>query len=241
MKAMIFAAGLGTRLSPLTDHKPKALIEINGKTLLELTVNKLIGYGFTNIIINVHHFADQIRNYLSIRNNFGIHIEISDESSQLLDTGGGLKKAAGFFSDGKPFLAYNVDIFSDIDLNGLYRYHASGSLVSLAVMERQSSRYFLFDDHLQLCGWKNTTTGEVRMSTQETKELRAFAFSGIQVIDPAIFPLIIEDGVFSLTGLYLRLAETRTIRAFVHNNNTFIDLGKPDSLIKAEEIMIKKI
>ncbi|MGB1243748.1 MAG: sugar phosphate nucleotidyltransferase, partial [Chitinophagales bacterium] len=165
MKAMIFAAGLGTRLRPLTNDKPKALVEVNGKPLLEIVILQLKRYGFRDIVVNVHYFAKQIIRFLEAKNNFGIHIQISDESDLLLETGGGLQKAKHFLcSDDEPFLVHNVDILSDINLKALYQSHLEGSpLATLVVRNRKTSRYLLFDETNRLCGWKNVKTGEVRM------------------------------------------------------------------------------
>ncbi|MBI5217508.1 MAG: nucleotidyltransferase family protein [Bacteroidia bacterium] len=235
MKAMIFAAGLGTRLKPLTDAKPKALIEINGIPLLEIVINKLISYGFNKIIINVHHFPYHIIDFLKKKKNFNIHIEISDESGQLLDTGGGLRKACWFLQDKHPVLIHNVDVFSDIDLTNLYEAHInSGALATLAVRSRRSSRYFLFDEDLTLCGWENVKTGDREITKFTGAELTPMAFSGIQILSPAFFDNITENGVFSIVATYLRLSANHKIHAYIHDNSFWLDLGKPENLKKAE-------
>ncbi|MFA4851294.1 MAG: nucleotidyltransferase family protein [Bacteroidales bacterium] len=240
MKAMIFAAGLGTRLKPITDNKPKALVEVNGKPLLEHVISRLQKYGYSDIIINIHHFAEQIKDFLKHKNNFGIHIEISDESDELLDTGGGLKKALWFFNDGMPFLVHNVDVLSDVDLESFYQSHIqSNSIATLAVRQRKTSRYFLFDDMLSLCGWKNTNTGEIKISKGNSDALIPLAFSGIQVLSPEIFELINETGKFSMIDVYLRLATYNRITGFRHNTGYWYDLGKPDSIRDAEYILYK--
>ncbi|RMG16441.1 MAG: nucleotidyltransferase family protein, partial [Bacteroidetes bacterium] len=186
MKAMIFAAGLGTRLRPLTHHRPKALVEVGGKCLLEIVIRRLLAHGFEEIVVNVHHFAGQVEAFLAQHAGFGARIAISDERSLLLDTGGGLRQAAWFF-DEQPFLVHNVDVLSDIDLTAMYQAHLqSGALATLACRRRQSSRYLLFDEQNHLCGWKNVKSGEVRMSRQ-VKSCHPLAFSGIHVIDPNIF------------------------------------------------------
>ncbi|MDR1699547.1 MAG: NTP transferase domain-containing protein, partial [Prevotellaceae bacterium] len=184
MKAMIFAAGLGTRLKPLTDNKPKALVEIAGKPLLEHVINKLTAAGFNEIIINVHHFADQIIDFVKQKNNFGVRLEISDERQMLLDTGGGVQKAAWFFDDGKPFLLHNVDILSDINLQTLYANHLeTGAEATLAVNSRVTSRYLFFDRTMRMRGWTNETTGEIKPpGTEIDKTWEKLAFSGIHVI-----------------------------------------------------------
>jgi mannose-1-phosphate guanylyltransferase len=235
MKAMILAAGLGTRLKPITDSKPKALLEINGIPLLEHVLLRLIRYGFDEVIINVHHFADQIISYVKSKNQYDIRIEISDERDRLLDTGGGLLNASWFFDDGKPFLIHNVDILSDLDLDMLYRAHVNyNCLATLAVRKRETSRYFLFDEDLMLRGWKNSKTGEMRLGLEGTAVLNEMAFSGIQIVAPQIFPLIREEGKFSLTDLYLRLCRQNNILGYVHNEGYWTDVGKPAELKDAE-------
>ncbi len=227
VKAMILAAGLGTRLKPLTDVKPKALLEIKGTTLLEMAVSHLAQAGVTEIIVNVHHFADQVIGFLEKKKNFGVDITVSDESGQLLDTGGGLKKAEAFFSDGRPFIVRNVDLVSDLDFPKMMDYHLLHSpLATLAVRNRETSRYFLFDDSDQLAGWTNTKTGETLQSRESRGVIRKLAFSGIQIIDPKIFPLITEEGKFSLTGLYLRLAKNEKIICYEDNFSKWKDIGK---------------
>jgi NDP-sugar pyrophosphorylase family protein len=231
MKSMIFAAGLGTRLKPITDSIPKALVEVNGKTLLEININNLVSYGFNEIIINVHHFADKVIEYLESRNNFGIRIEISDERDFLLNTGGGLKKAKWFFDDGLPFLVYNVDILSSINLEAMYKYHCEeNSLATLAVRSRTTERYFLFDNDNLLCGWRNNKTNEERITRPLIQMKRQLAFSGVHVISPAIFSLMPGEKVFSMVDLYLNLSSSNKIVGFLHNESTWMDIGKPESL-----------
>jgi NDP-sugar pyrophosphorylase family protein len=238
MKAMIFAAGLGTRLKPLTDNKPKALVEIKNIPLLQIVLTKLKDYGFDEVIINVHHFADKIIDYLESKNNFGIHIQISDERDLLLDTGGGLKKASWFFNDGKPFLVYNVDVLSDIDFHKLYRTHLlTNSFVTLAVRNRESQRYFLFNKENILCGWKNIKTGDTKITRQSESQLKPLANSGIQIIDPRIFNLMPDEKVFSIIDLYLKLAPDYKISAFIHDENYWLDLGKKENLAEAEKLL----
>jgi len=240
MKAFILSAGLGTRLRPLTDNKPKALIEINGVSLLEIVVVKLIRSGFDQIIINVHHFADQVINYLKQKNNFGADIKISDESDLLLDTGGGLKKTSWFFDDCQPFLIHNVDILTDIDLSELIKQHSSSEqIATLAVQNRKSSRYFLFDEQKNLCGWKNIKTGETKITRKSLGSLTQLAFSGIQIAEPKIFDNMLQYGVFSLVDLYLSIASKYRISYFDHSNSIFVDLGKKENLIEAEKLIGK--
>jgi len=237
MKAMIFAAGLGTRLKPLTNNIPKALIELNGKTLLEHTIVKLISTGVTNIIINVHAFADQIIEFLKLNNNFGIHIEISDETDLLLDTGGGLKKAAWFFDDNKPFILHNVDIISDIDLSEMYQQHiAANCLATLAMDNRDTSRYFLLNQNLELCGWENSKT-KVKIISKSGKISFKLAFSGIHVISPAIFAHFEKDHIFSITSKYLELSKKHKIMAYQPNNTYWFDVGKTNDLAKAAQFL----
>jgi NDP-sugar pyrophosphorylase family protein len=237
MRAMILAAGLGTRLKPLTDITPKALIKIKNQTLLELQIKKLKAEGFDEIIINVHHFADRIKEYLKKNNFFDCSIEISDESEKLLDTGGGLKQASHFFSDGKPFLVHNVDILSNINLKKLMEVHLSlASIATLAIQDRKSSRKFLFDKDMTLCGWMNGKTSEKIISKNKENELNSFAFSGIQVIDPKIFKYFTDKDVFSLIELYLSVAKRENINGFVHTEVEWVDLGKVENLNKAEQL-----
>lgn len=232
MKAIIFAAGLGTRLRPLTDTRPKALIEINGVPLLEIAVRNLIKNGFLEIIINVHHFGEQILDFLKTRDNFGINIAISDERDFLLDTGGGLKKAAWFLRD-EPFLAFNSDILTDMDLKAFYEFHnRSNALATLAVRDRESSRYLQFDPENKLCGWKNIKTGEVRTS-RDAGSPRNLAFSGIHVMHPDIFKLMPDENRFSIIDVYLEAAKKYDILAYPHDEDLWLDVGKPDALKKA--------
>ena len=234
MKAIIFAAGFGTRLQPLTNNKPKALVEINGTTLLEIVINRLKLFGFNDIIINVHHFSDMIVDFLKKNNNFNTNITISDESDYILDTGGGLKKAAWFFNDKKPFLVHNVDIISNINLSEMYNKHLnSDAIATLAVRNRNSSRYFLFDENNTLCGWENTKTQEIKITKETNSQLTQYAFSGIHVISPEIFNHINEKGNFSIVDVYLKLAATNKIMAFNHDKSLWFDVGDKNKLIEA--------
>ena len=238
MKAMILAAGLGTRLRPLTNSKPKALIEINKIPLLEIVIKRLKLYDFNEIIINVHHFADQIIGFLKEKNNFSIDIRVSDETDLLLSTGGGLKKASWFFNDNKPFLIHNVDILSDINLKQFYEAHInSEALATLAVRNRQSSRYLLFDNDNNLCGWKNTKTNDVKIAKQSKSDLIPLAFSGLHIINPSIFDLMPEQCVFSMIDVYLNLAANYSIKEFNHDSSMWIDIGTKESLIGAGKIL----
>ncbi|MEZ4887982.1 MAG: nucleotidyltransferase family protein [Chitinophagales bacterium] len=242
MKAMIFAAGLGTRLRPLTNHKPKALVEVNGTPLLEMVIQRLKQFGFNEIVVNVHYFAKQIVSFLEAKDHFDISIHISDETDCLLETGGGLQKAQAFFAadDQQPFLVHNVDVLSDVDLATLYQTHLqTNSLATLVVRNRKTSRYLLFDEKDCLCGWQNVKTGEVRMVRDFAASLQpnALAFSGIQVINPAIFQYMpAGESAFSIIETYLQAAKTETIMAYSSDDSTWLDVGKPESLAQAEKL-----
>ena len=220
---MILAAGLGTRLRPLTDNRPKALVEVAGRTLLEITLSRLRVFGIREVIINVHHFAGMIMEYLKANDNFGMRIEVSREEV-LLDTGGGLKKAGWFFGD-EPFILHNVDVISTIDLARMTQFHNENqALATLAVKDRQTSRPLFFDDQLQLCGWGSSQLGQ------------ALAFSGIHVISPRFLPMMIEDGVFSIIPSYLRIAALgEKILAFRADEYYWRDLGRPENVMQAAE------
>lgn len=239
MKAMVFCAGLGTRLKPYTDSIPKALVPLAGKPLLEHVVERLKSFGVDEVVVNVHHFADKVEDFIESRNGFGIKVSISDERDLLLDTGGGLKKASSFFDDGKPFIIHNVDIISNIDIAQLYNSSLeSGALATLAVSNRMSSRYFLFDEDFHLVGWKNIKTNEQKISRVGDTYL-PFAFNGIHVVDPAIFQLMEGfEGKFSIVDLYLQLAKTQNICGYDVTQNTIIDVGKPASLLEAEKRLL---
>jgi len=238
MKAMILAAGLGTRLQPLTNDRPKALVEINRVSLLEHIIRRLKSFSFREIVINVHHFPDQIIKFLESKSNFGIDIKISDERQKLLDTGGGLKKAARLLQNREPILVHNVDVLSHIPLQSLIvEHYTSGALATLTVSRRESNRYLIFNQDNQLIGWQNMKTGEIRGKTSDKKPVKQLAFSGIQVISPKIFQLLPDDEVFSLIDLYLNLCQHHPIRAYEHEAGQFLDIGKPEQLAKAEEFL----
>ena len=232
---MIFAAGLGTRLRPFTDHHPKALAQVNNKSLLQRNIEYLRSAGVSEIIINVHHFAGQITGFLEANDNFGCKILISRETEELLETGGGLKKASWFFNDGQPFLVMNVDILTNLNIPAFKKFHKlHDPLVSLAVTDRASSRNFLFNGEGQLCGWKNSMSRQERISLP-SEDYISKAFSGIQMINPRIFPLIEEQGKFSLVDLYLRLAGNHPILAYDHSGDILVDVGKPEMILLAEK------
>ncbi len=207
MKALILAAGLGTRLMPLTASVPKALVSINGITLLEIAIRKLAREGFNEIIVNVHHFAGQVVDYLKMSQFENVNIAISDETDLLLDTGGAILKARWFLDGNEPFLVHNVDVISNISLKALLSEHIERKgLATLSVIDRQTRRYFLFDESLKLRGWKDTFSGETRWSGDPMPDAKPLAFSGIHIIDPGMFNLIEEQGKFSIVDTYLRLA-----------------------------------
>jgi NDP-sugar pyrophosphorylase family protein len=220
---MIFAAGLGTRLRPLTDNLPKALVEINGVPMLETVIRRLAAAGVTEAVVNTHHFHEKIEAFLRAGNNFGLKLELSREAGFPLETGGGLKKAASFFDDGKPFFAYNADVYSEMDLGALYAAHLSlGALVTLAVRERPSARRLLFDAEMNLKG---------REGDAAAAGLRPFAFSGVQVVSAGIFSKMSEAGVFPITGVYLRLAAAgEKIKGFEDKSHFWSDIGDPERL-----------
>ncbi len=234
MKAMIFAAGVGTRLFPLTKDLPKALVKIGGKPMLEWQILKLIKLGIDEIIINIHHFPEQIIDFIKANNSFGITVHFSDESDKLLDTGGGLKKASWFLMDNGPHILQNVDVFTTMDYNEMINFHnKNNALATLAVKNRNTSRYLLFDKNSKLCGWKNDKTNE-KIIIKESSNLKALAFSGIHLIESSIFDLIIEEGVFSIIDLYLRLLKDHKISGFIHNESEWLDLGKQSSIEEFE-------
>lgn len=237
MKAMILAAGLGTRLKPFTDKHPKALAIVNGKTVLQGNIEYLASYGIKEVIVNVHHFANQIMDLIEANDGFGSAITFSDETNEVLETGGGIKKAAWFFkNDDEPFVVMNVDILTDMNLEQMILQHKKNNpLATLAVTSRVTSRYFLFDDLNHLCGWTNEKTGERKIS-RESKNYILKAFSGIHIISPKIFSLIKMEGKFSMVDVYLELAKTHDITAFDHSDSKFIDVGKQESISKAENL-----
>ncbi len=234
MKAMILAAGRGTRLKPLTDTIPKALVKVNGVPLLEHVIRKLKQAGYDEIIINLHHFGEQIIDFVEQKKNFGIRIEISDERDKLLDTGGGLQKAAAFFEGCTSFLVHNVDILSDLDLHAFREHHEqSGDLATLAVRHRQSSRFLLFDPIMRMQGWFNSKTGETRPGPIKPAEYSALAFSGIHLLRTRIFDYMKQDGAYSLTDLYISLCHEQLISGYLHQDGWWSDVGKPEELMAA--------
>jgi NDP-sugar pyrophosphorylase family protein len=239
MKAMVFAAGLGTRLRPLTDDRPKALVELDGRTLLEITLARLRTFGIREVVVNAHHFADKLIDYLAANNNFGMQINISREDQRLLDTGGGLKHAAHFFLDknsdpDEPILVHNVDVISTVDLARMEETHRAGqALATLAVQKRETSRYLLFDDHRLLCGRRLGRDATAEM-VRPSRRVDSLAFCGIHIISPRLLTMFTEDGVFSIINSYLRLAgKGEKIRAFRVDEYYWRDVGRLEDLQKA--------
>jgi NDP-sugar pyrophosphorylase family protein len=248
LKAMVLAAGLGTRLRPLTNDRPKALVKVAGRTMLEITLARLREFGIQDVIINLHHFADLVVDSVKAAGSFGMHIEFSREDI-LLDTGGGLKQAAWFLSNNgssdEPFILHNVDIISAIDLHKMVQFHTeNNALATLAVQTRQTSRYLLFDDQLQLCGRRTVSENKTEMvrDLHHAQQLTEVAFTGIHVISPRIFPLLTEEGVFSIIPAYLRLAaQGEKIMAFNADGTYWRDLGKPENIQQAEQDIKDKL
>src|SRR5687767_3121597 len=236
MKAMIFAAGLGTRFKPWTDKHPKALAIVNGKSLLQRNIEYLQINGITDVVINVHHFADQVIEAVMKNKGWGSHITISDERDELLETGGGLLKAREFFFADEPFVTINVDILTDLNLLHLIQFHQQEKpLISFAVTNRKTSRYFLFDKKSRLCGWRNIKSGEEIISI-DSPDLIPMAYSCVVVFDPGIFSIIRQKGKFSLVETYLDLASQYPILGFDHSSDRFVDVGKPESISLAETL-----
>jgi NDP-sugar pyrophosphorylase family protein len=243
---MILAAGLGTRLRPLTDDRPKALVDVGGRTMLEITLSRLRAFDIRDVIINIHYFADMIVEYLKKNHNFGMHIEVSREQV-LLDTGGGLKKAAGFFLEDPrdfetPFILHNVDVISTIDFRRMAQFHTENrALATLAVQDRETSRYLLFDERHQLCG-RRTGRDQKNELVRPSQPTQALAFSGIHIISPRFLELILEDGVFSIITTYLRLAtEGEKILAFRTDDYYWRDMGRPDDVLQAARDLKQQI
>ena len=241
---MIFAAGLGTRLRPLTNDRPKALVEIGGKTMLERVINRLAVAGFDDITINIHHFGQKIIDFLEAHDNFGLNLHISDERDMLLETGGGILKARHFLDGEEPFLVHNADILTDLDLLAMYQSHVeSGALATVLVKERKTSRYFVFDDDYHLQGWLNKSTGETRPAEFVYRDgLHELAFGGIHVISPSIFEELKRysqgQAKFSITPFYVDQCHNHLIKGYVQETPyTWLDVGKPETLKEAEELV----
>ena len=235
MKAMIFAAGLGTRFKPWTDKHPKALAVVNGKSLLERNIRYLQQYGITDVVVNVHHFAGQIIEAIHTQKGWGSKVAVSDEQDEVLETGGGLLKARPYL-DKDTFVTVNSDILTNLDLGSMLQFHRQHKpLITLAVTNRPTSRYFLFDEHNRLCGWRNTKTHEEKIALRH-RNLVEKAYSTVAVFEPQIFDLIPYTGKFSLVDVYLSLAAKHQIIAYDHSGDQLIDVGKPESVSRAEQI-----
>ena len=235
-RAMLLSAGLGSRLKPWTDHHPKALAVVNGKTLLQRNIEYLQKHGIYELIVNVHHFGEQIMDVITKNKGWGSDIIISDETSQVLETGGGLKKAGWYFTGQTDFVLMNVDILTDMNLSQMIEQHlAQKPLATLAVSNRETSRYFLFDENGTLSGWKNVKTGEERIVPMR-KGLIQKAFSGIHVINQSIFSLMKQEGKFSMVDVYLNLAKEHIISSYDHTGAKLVDVGKPESIRQAEAV-----
>ena len=235
---MVFAAGLGTRLRPLTDTMPKALVPINGTPLLEHVLLKIKQAGIQEVVVNVHHFSQQIIDFLEEKQNFGISIQISDESNELLETGGGLRKALNLLGENEPILLHNVDILSNLNLSELITTHQATDGATLVVSKRNTSRYLLFDENMALAGWHNVKTNELRPSSVNWESLHALAFSGIQIVSPPLLSSMADmPKRFSIIDFYLKMMNTTPIRAYIPSDYRMIDVGKIDTLNTAEEFI----
>ena len=235
MQAMIFAAGLGTRFKPWTDKYPKALALVNGKSLLQRNIEYLQQYDISEVVVNVHHFADQLIKAIEINKGWGSRITISDERNEVLETGGGLKKA-GPYLNSENIVIINADILTDLDLTAMSDYHQREQpLATLAVTDRSTSRYFLFDTNNIMCGWRNTKTGEEKIS-RPADHLSTKAFSGIHIISKKLLPLLTQEGKFGIVDVYLGLSKTHIIKSFDHSGSHFVDVGKPESVAIAERL-----
>lgn len=241
MQAMIFAAGLGTRLKPLTDRIPKALVRVGGEPLLKRVIFQLKDAGFTRIVVNVHHFSNQIIDYLHDNDNFGLDIRISDETDKLLETGGGIKKAYPLFDQTEPILIHNVDILSNVDLKKFYQMETKEMIAArLLVSERKTKRYLLFDDTMRLVGWTNIETGEVKSpyNNLDPKKYKMYAFSGIHMVAPSLFPLMDDEpDKFPIMDFYLKHCDKVRIEGYVKNDLKLMDVGKQETLREAEAFL----
>ncbi len=236
MKAMIFAAGIGSRLKPWTDEHPKALAVVNGKTLLQRNIEYLQQYGITDVVVNIHHFAEQIKEAVSLNKGWGSSVVFSDETDALLETGGGLKKAKNLLVGNRSFVVMNVDILTDLPLDKMIEAHNySNAIATLATTDRKTSRYLLFNEQKELVGWENAKTGEIKIA-KSAKDYIPQAFSGVHIISDFIFPMIKQSGKFSIIDTYLDLAQDNKIKCFDHSGGKLVDVGKPDSIAIAETL-----
>jgi len=237
MKAMIFAAGLGTRLRPITEFIPKALVPVNGKPMLEINLDKLIKNGVREAVVNVHHFSDQVKKFVSSYSNPAITIQISDETDELLDTGGGLRKASKFLSGAAPFIIHNVDILSEIPIDKVFNSHISNNaFVTLVVQDRDYDRKLIIDEEDFVCGWENLVTGERILKRKPVGDLKSMTFCSIHIVNPEIFPLINREGAFSIIPVYLDLLTDYPIKAWNADGYKWVDIGTPEKLEEAERI-----
>ncbi|MBK8495570.1 MAG: DUF559 domain-containing protein [Chitinophagaceae bacterium] len=235
-KAMIFAAGLGTRFKPWTDRHPKALALVNGRSLLQHNIEYLQQYGITDVVVNVHHFADQVIETVEKNNGWGSHVMISDERHELLETGGGLLYARKLLEGDEPFITLNADFLTNLNIDNLLEYHQSRkALISFGITNRKTSRNFLFDDDYRLCGWRNTNTGEEKIAIPKPG-LKEMAYSCVVVFQPEIFDMIPQRGKFSLVETYLSLAAEYPIYGYDHSGDKLVDVGKPESVAIAEAL-----
>lgn len=237
--ALILAAGLGTRLKPWTDHHPKALAIVNGKSLLQRNIEYLQQYGITNVVVNVHHFADQIITAIENNNGWGSTVHISDETDAVLETGGGLVKAKPFLTNYPSFLVMNCDILTNLDLHKFYQYHIQhNAIATVAVAQRESSRNLLFNAALELVGWRNNTTGEEKVPNPSASfaNVLPYAFSGVHLLNNTIFDAIPFTGKFSMIDVYLHLCKAHIVKGYNHTNDLVLDVGKPEAILKAEEL-----
>jgi len=238
MKAMIFAAGLGTRFKPWTDSHPKALAMVNNKSLLQRNIEYLQQYGIADVVVNVHHFKDQVIDAIKKNKGWGSNIVISDETDELLETGGGLLKAKNLLQNGEPFITLNADFLTDLNIDDLLAFHkAKNALISFGITNRKTSRYFLFDETNRLCGWRNVNTGEERISISKDG-LKEMAYSCVVIFQPEIFDLIPQRGKFSLVDTYLSLAADHLICGYDHSGDKLVDVGKPESVAVAEKLFV---
>lgn len=238
MQAMIFCAGFGTRFKPWTDKHPKALAMVNGKSLLQRNVEYLQQYGITNVIVNVHHFAEQIIDAVDLNKGWGSNIIISDEREAVLETGGGLLKAKNLFNKGEKFITCNADVLTDLNIDYLLRHHEQeDAFISFAVSDRKTSRQLLFDDYHVLCGWRNNQTGEEKIANSKPN-LKAKAYDCVVVYEYDIFQHIHFTGKFSVIDMYLDLAKDYKISGFEHYDDRWIDVGKPENVAKAEALFV---
>lgn len=230
MKAMILAAGIGKRLRPLTDTIPKPLIPINGKPLIEYVVDQLKLYGVAQIVVNVHHHSQKMIQFFKDNNNFGLEVEFSDESQQLMNTGGGIVKAKHFFSKKEPFLVYASDVITNLNLDKMLAFHKENkSLVTLAVKDRETTRSLIFNSEMQLCGWRDNISGEEIQCRSIDNEI-SLGFSCAHIIEPELFDLVTEQGAFNITDMYLRLASKHTIKGFRHDNDYWLEFGRYENI-----------